>query len=444
MSGTTIPAATLDAAPAPVGDVAAEQAPAGDGFASILGQLTAEGEAPGGQDQAGGDTQPWLADSEHDPTSAGGAPVSLQTALEPQAAPAATASTAALAQTVLPADAAATAPAVPAAGDQPAGRTESPDRSQRRPERGEALATGVAGQALVHRADTSDLEPALAGSLDGEQDEPAAAGTAPATASRPGNQGQIADGRSGNRPLPFPSGAGSPEDGQASPARPAQVLAPGGPAQPAPPTTASAAPSPAPTDGQAPSADPAASPARPASDPAPAVALATPAPDASTPSDGSTAVRGQQPSGSRGRMTAGEVVDWIRGLVRVARGDGFASARISLAPPELGQLEIRLTVRAGRVVADIAADTADAVQALGASSADLRRSLEASGLVVQDVNVTQTGPEGRSPTEGRADGEAGAGSSGSERAAPSAAPEEGEPVTVSHLTVSTSTVDVLA
>lgn len=151
------------------------------------------------------------------------------------------------------------------------------------------------------------------------------------------------------------------------------------------------------------------------------------------------------PSEPRGRMTASEVVDWLRGLVRVARGDGFASARISLAPPELGQLEIKLTVRDGRVVADIAAETAEAANVLVASSADLRRSLEASGLVVQDLNVTQAGPEGRSTAEGRGDGE-GSGHAPA-RGVRSGAPNNSEgdvPVASGHLPLSTSTVDVLA
>jgi hypothetical protein len=63
---------------------------------------------------------------------------------------------------------------------------------------------------------------------------------------------------------------------------------------------------------------------------------------------------------------------------------------------------------------------------------------------VQDVNVTQTGPEGRSPTERRADGDAGAGSGTGRQGGSSETPEEGEPVAVSHLTLSSSTVDVLA
>jgi flagellar hook-length control protein FliK len=104
---------------------------------------------------------------------------------------------------------------------------------------------------------------------------------------------------------------------------------------------------------------------------------------------------------SRPRLTVRPLAETIHGLVRIAaRGDG-ATARITLSPPELGSVQIRLRVRGAAVIAELTAETMRGAQALGQAVAELRRSLEAQGLVVQGLDIRQTGPDaGGNPRQG--------------------------------------------
>jgi hypothetical protein len=81
-------------------------------------------------------------------------------------------------------------------------------------------------------------------------------------------------------------------------------------------------------------------------------------------------------------------------------GGGLSAARITLSPPELGQVEIRLRYRGGGVRAELTAESVQAAQALGQASAELRRSLEEQGLTVLGLDIRHAGPEAREDTHG--------------------------------------------
>jgi flagellar hook-length control protein FliK len=139
---------------------------------------------------------------------------------------------------------------------------------------------------------------------------------------------------------------------------------------------------------------------RAAAEPAsPAPAEAAPRPDAAA----RTTSRIAEPAPLRPRVTLAQLAEEVRAIVRLAAGGGLATARISLSPPELGQVEIRLRYRAGGVLAELSAESVQAAQALGQASSDLRRSLEQQGLIVLGLDIRHAGPEARSTAQGRDD-----------------------------------------
>ena len=71
----------------------------------------------------------------------------------------------------------------------------------------------------------------------------------------------------------------------------------------------------------------------------------------------------------------------------MATREGATQAHITLHPAELGEVSIRLRYHAGGVSADVLADSQAAAQVLQQASGDLKRSLEAQGLVVHDLDV---------------------------------------------------------
>jgi flagellar hook-length control protein FliK len=144
---------------------------------------------------------------------------------------------------------------------------------------------------------------------------------------------------------------------------------------------------------------------------------------------------------SKLRLVTRPLNDTINGLLRVAARGGAATARIVLTPPELGSVEIRLRVRGSTVTAELTADSSHGAQALGQSVADLRRSLEAQGLIVQGLDVRQSGPDGgASSWQGQ-----GNSSREQERAASALAPDETEiQVAVTASARAGEQVDVLA
>ncbi len=85
----------------------------------------------------------------------------------------------------------------------------------------------------------------------------------------------------------------------------------------------------------------------------------------------------------------------VHAVMQVAVSGSASSARIVLSPPELGQVNIQLHYSADGVSASLVADHPDAAQALGQSTGELRRALEAQGFTVTTIDVSHTGADGQ-------------------------------------------------
>ncbi|MFN8224917.1 MAG: flagellar hook-length control protein FliK [Gaiellales bacterium] len=97
----------------------------------------------------------------------------------------------------------------------------------------------------------------------------------------------------------------------------------------------------------------------------------------------------------RARARLGELADVANTVIRVAARDGKTTARITLRPVELGEVEIRLRYHAGGVTADVVAESRQAAQLLSNASGELRRSLESQGLTVHWLDVRAGSDERR-------------------------------------------------
>ena len=89
----------------------------------------------------------------------------------------------------------------------------------------------------------------------------------------------------------------------------------------------------------------------------------------------------------RAHSQLAQLAETARTVVRMAAREGAAQAHITLHPAELGEVEIRLRYHAGGVSADVLADSQAAAQVLQGAASELKRSLEAQGLVVHDLDV---------------------------------------------------------
>jgi flagellar hook-length control protein FliK len=94
-----------------------------------------------------------------------------------------------------------------------------------------------------------------------------------------------------------------------------------------------------------------------------------------------------------------ELAESMHAIVKVANRRGTAAARITLRPAELGGVQVQLRSHAGGVSASLTAETRAGAEALGVSYGELRRSLEAQGIVVHTIDVqfagNGLGPDGR-------------------------------------------------
>ena len=76
--------------------------------------------------------------------------------------------------------------------------------------------------------------------------------------------------------------------------------------------------------------------------------------------------------------------------IRLAVRDGHRFARITMRPPELGAIEIRLQYRGGEVLAEVRAENAQTLGVLAQTATDLRRQLEAHGITLADLQLRQS------------------------------------------------------
>jgi hypothetical protein len=206
------------------------------------------------------------------------------------------------------------------------------------------------------------------------------AAAVPATGSSPsmpiglgaaGAEGQGADGAAATSSPAVPRAVRLAEVLQAS-ARPAGPAASAEPAATPPPATVAGAARSQTADAgvPAPAATPAAAPALPLAPPA--------APHASAPADAAPRVRA---------VALEHAVETVRLALRHGTERGVSHARITLAPRELGTVEVHLRHTPDGLVARVVAEHASAVQQLQHAGAELRRSLEQQGLTVLRLDV---------------------------------------------------------
>ncbi len=101
----------------------------------------------------------------------------------------------------------------------------------------------------------------------------------------------------------------------------------------------------------------------------------------------------------------------LEATIRIAHERGFSRARLTLKPAELGGVEVALRSSGSAVTATILVDTAEAARMLQDAGADLRRRLEASGVVLLalDVSVAEERPGEDRRGEAAGEDRAGAG-----------------------------------
>ena len=292
------------------------------------------------------------------------------------------------------------------------------------PEAPSAAATTMAGaKQLVAEGRP---EGSIGASAPGGAVAPSPSPRAPATpltrssGASPGVKAGIADSTAEDGPLPS---AGATRDVAAAPQRQAQPLAGRAPASASKPSATSSlgvpssgpkpaqpdpaqSPTPAPlrsavalNEGQAPAAKGIASAAQSSGGPAAGEQPAAPGPQQVIPG-----VPGSLPTSSAGAAATStsfmqlssatlgralrQQIESLRATVALAVRSGGAQARISLSPPELGALRIRLTQTEGGLIARVSAESGAAAQALSENQGELRNTLASLGITLLHLDIS--------------------------------------------------------
>jgi flagellar hook-length control protein FliK len=147
-------------------------------------------------------------------------------------------------------------------------------------------------------------------------------------------------------------------------------------------------------------------------------------------------------AGPTAPTTLRQLPDTVRLTIQTQASSGNSVVRIRLSPPELGDVRVQLQQTSAGLVARVVADHQTSAQTLQQSAAELRRSLEASGVSLLQLDIGAS--EGES-SGASADGEA-AGTSARNAAVDAGGEEtDGDEETTRTLTLSSgAVVDVLA
>ncbi|MGG1879324.1 flagellar hook-length control protein FliK [Paenibacillus cisolokensis] len=87
---------------------------------------------------------------------------------------------------------------------------------------------------------------------------------------------------------------------------------------------------------------------------------------------------------------ANEMTNFIINKLEIVKMHGATEARISLNPEHLGQVDIKLTMQNGQLIAQFMTRTAEARELIDQQMAQLRAALAAQGLQVEKIEVTQS------------------------------------------------------
>jgi flagellar hook-length control protein FliK len=182
--------------------------------------------------------------------------------------------------------------------------------------------------------------------------------------------------------------------------------------------------------------------ARAAHKAAPKTAEPTIAVESTTPQPTGPVQRADTPESTQPPVRLHQLADATRATIRLAVREGRTDAHITLRPPELGQVRIRLRYGATGISATLTADSQQALSALSQALPELRRGLEQQGLTIQNLDLELAGDGPRTTSDGKGTQEA-AGGAGNEDPALLDDEDGDEPATTRTLIVG-STIDVLA
>lgn len=106
---------------------------------------------------------------------------------------------------------------------------------------------------------------------------------------------------------------------------------------------------------------------------------------------------------------ANEMTNFIINKLEIVKQHGVTEARISLNPEHLGQVDIKLTMQNGQLVAQFMTRTSEARELIDQQMAQLRAALTAQGLQVEKIEVSQSSSsstaylyqDGRQPGSGQ-------------------------------------------
>jgi flagellar hook-length control protein FliK len=134
-------------------------------------------------------------------------------------------------------------------------------------------------------------------------------------------------------------------------------------------------------------------------------------PDAATPVTETTSTGRSQPGAALREPKMPEIFSQVVENAKINWKENGGEIRISLTPPELGSLRIKLVVEGDRVNALILAQNTKVGEMLGSQTADLRQSFLQQGLHLDDISVAVGGEAmgwnetlGQSDPEGNGDG----------------------------------------
>jgi flagellar hook-length control protein FliK len=104
-----------------------------------------------------------------------------------------------------------------------------------------------------------------------------------------------------------------------------------------------------------------------------------------------------------------EMTPFIINKMEIVKQTGFTEARISLNPEHLGQVDIKLTMQNGQLIAQFMTRSTDAKELIDQQMAQLRSALIAQGLQIEKIEVTQSSQpsnanlyqDGRQPGSGQ-------------------------------------------
>lgn len=104
-----------------------------------------------------------------------------------------------------------------------------------------------------------------------------------------------------------------------------------------------------------------------------------------------------------------EMTSFIINKLEIVKQTGFTEARISLNPEHLGQVDIKLTMQNGQLIAQFMTRSTDAKELIDQQMAQLRSALQAQGLQIEKIEVTQSSQpsnanlyqDGRQPGSGQ-------------------------------------------